>query len=60
MSATLNSTQLSQALENLNGWTASEDQKSIKKEFKFKNFTQAWGFMSQVALKAEKMDKVAG
>lgn len=56
MSETLNSTQLSQALENLNGWTAGEDQKSIKKEFKFKNFTQAWGFMSQVALKAEKMD----
>lgn len=56
MSEILNSTQLSKALENLNGWTPGEDQKSIKKEFSFKNFSQAWGFMSRVALKAEKMD----
>ena len=56
MSEILNSTQLSQALENLNGWASGKDEKSIEKEFKFKNFIQAWGFMTQVAIKAEKMN----
>ena len=32
------------------------EDKSIKKEFKFDNFIDAFGFMSQVALLAEKMD----
>ena len=30
--------------------------KSIKKEFKFNNFIEAFGFMSKVALLSEKMD----
>ena len=29
---------------------------AIEKSFQFDNFVQAWGFMSQVALHAEKMD----
>jgi 4a-hydroxytetrahydrobiopterin dehydratase len=29
---------------------------AIEKSFQFDNFVQAWGFMSQVALQAEKMD----
>ncbi len=29
---------------------------AIEKSFQFENFVQAWGFMSQVALHAEKMD----
>ena len=32
------------------------DNKSIKKEFKFDNFIDAFGFMSKVALLSEKMD----
>ena len=32
------------------------DNKSIKKEFKFDNFINAFGFMSKVALLSEKMD----
>tara|TARA_B100001109_G_C18480200_1_gene297593 strand:- start:148 stop:435 length:288 start_codon:yes stop_codon:yes gene_type:complete len=32
------------------------EDKSIKKEFKFDNFIDAFGFMSKVALLAEKMD----
>ena len=32
------------------------DNKTIKKEFKFDNFMQAFGFMSKVALLSEKMD----
>ena len=32
------------------------DNKTIKKEFKFDNFIEAFGFMSKVALLSEKMD----
>lgn len=32
------------------------DNKSIKKEFKFDNFIDAFGFMSKVAILSEKMD----
>ena len=56
MSEIMNSTEISQTLENLEGWNISDDGKSIEKQFKFKTFSQAWGFMSRIALKAEKMD----
>jgi len=38
------------------GWTAVEGRDAIYKEFLFKDFNQAFGFMTRVALKAEKMD----
>ncbi|KAL5019851.1 hypothetical protein ScPMuIL_002743 [Solemya velum] len=38
------------------GWTMVEGRDAIYKEFLFKNFIQAFGFMTQVALQAEKMD----
>ncbi len=38
------------------GWTLSQGRDAIRREFKFKDFHAAWGFMSQVALLAEKMD----
>ena len=33
-----------------------EDNKTLEKEFKFRDFTDAFGFMTKVALIAEKMD----
>jgi 4a-hydroxytetrahydrobiopterin dehydratase len=33
-----------------------EENNCLKKDFKFKDFTQAFGFMTKVALIAEKMD----
>lgn len=39
-----------------NGWTKTDDGKAIEKSFKFTNFVQAWGFMSQAAIQAEKMN----
>lgn len=33
-----------------------QDTHSLKKEFKFRDFTEAFGFMTKVALIAEKMD----
>lgn len=33
-----------------------EENNALKREFKFKNFVEAWAFMSKVALIAEKMN----
>jgi pterin-4a-carbinolamine dehydratase len=47
-------TKLSPLLEA--GWTIVEGRDAIYKEFMFKNFNQAFGFMTRTALLAEKMD----
>ena len=44
------------AIAKLNGWSAVEGRDAITKEFKFKDFNAAFGFMSRVALHAEKAD----
>ena len=46
--------QLNYFLEKNPSWVI--DNKTIKKEFKFKNFIEAFGFMSKVAILSEKMD----
>ena len=56
MAAKLTSQEITQALESLAGWSMAENGLSIHKAFKFKDFSQAWAFMSRVALMAEKMD----
>lgn len=38
------------------GWAAAADRDAIRKVWKCRNFVEAWGFMSAVALVAEKMD----
>lgn len=38
------------------GWTLLEDRDAIRKSFKFGSFVEAWGWMSRMALVAEKMD----
>jgi 4a-hydroxytetrahydrobiopterin dehydratase len=47
---------LDQELKSLPGWHKVEGRNAIAKSFKFKNFTEAFGFMAKVALTAEKMD----
>lgn len=37
------------------GWRAVPDRDAIRKIWKFKSFSEAWGFMSRVALAAEKL-----
>ncbi len=44
------------ALAQLDGWIAAPDRDAIVKTFRFRNFVQAFGFMTQVALVAERMD----
>ncbi|XP_063086980.1 pterin-4-alpha-carbinolamine dehydratase 2 isoform X2 [Cavia porcellus] len=38
------------------GWSELSERNAIYKEFSFKNFNQAFGFMSRVALQAEKIN----
>lgn len=38
------------------GWEEVEGRDAIRRVFKFGSFTEAWGWMSRVALIAEKMD----
>jgi len=45
-----------QALGALPGWTETEGREAIGKTFTFKDFNEAFGFMSRAALVAEKMD----
>lgn len=44
------------AIKELQGWKLSDDGLSIAKNFKFKDFPEAFSFMSRVALWAEKAD----
>lgn len=44
------------ALAGLDGWREEKGRDAIAKTFLFKDFNEAFGFMSRVALFAEKMD----
>ena len=44
------------ALLLLDGWVAASGRDAIRREFTFKSFNEAFGFMTQVALQAEKMN----
>jgi 4a-hydroxytetrahydrobiopterin dehydratase len=45
-----------EALATLKGWQLVDGREAIRKEFKFKDFNAAFGFMGRVALMAERMD----
>ncbi len=56
MAARLNNAERSAALKQVPQWKLAEDSNAILRQFKFGNFNQAFGFMTQVALQAEKMN----
>jgi 4a-hydroxytetrahydrobiopterin dehydratase len=39
-----------------NGWTPGEDGKALTRSFTFKDFSEAFAFLTRVALHAEKVD----
>ena len=45
-----------EALSNLNGWSETQGRDAIAKKFEFRNFSEAFGWMTRVALTAEKMN----
>ncbi|MBI3704613.1 MAG: 4a-hydroxytetrahydrobiopterin dehydratase [Rhizobiales bacterium] len=44
------------ALARLSGWSEAAGRDAITRKFVFKDFNQAFGFMTRAALVAEKMD----
>jgi 4a-hydroxytetrahydrobiopterin dehydratase len=44
------------ALGGLDGWVEVDGRDAISRSFTFRNFNEAFGFMTRVALVAEKMD----
>jgi 4a-hydroxytetrahydrobiopterin dehydratase len=45
-----------EALRKLSGWSEVSGRNAISRKFVFKDFNQAFGFMTRAALVAEKMD----
>ena len=56
MSSKLTGDARKSALAKLKGWSDAEGRDAITKKFVFKDFNQAFGFMTRAALVAEKMD----
>ena len=56
MIAKLTAAERGQALKDLAEWRAVDGRDAIARSFKFKNFSEAWGFMARVALLAESQD----
>jgi 4a-hydroxytetrahydrobiopterin dehydratase len=52
----LTEAEIEAALIALDGWTLSADGLAIERIVKLKDFNAAWGFMSRIALMAEKLD----
>jgi 4a-hydroxytetrahydrobiopterin dehydratase len=44
------------ALGQLDGWTAVEGRDAISKSYEFRDFAEAFAFMTRTALAAEKLD----
>lgn len=56
MAEQLTEAERQEALAKLPDWRMVEGRDAIQKTFTFKDFNQAFGFMTRVALVAEKMD----
>ena len=52
----LSSKDIETMLQALNGWSLTSDGAAIERTFKFAGFAQAFGFMADCALFAEKTD----
>lgn len=56
MSGKLTAAALAEALAGLDGWSVADGREAIVKTYRFADFNAAFGWMSRVALKAERMD----
>lgn len=52
----LSDADLAQALQGLEGWSLEDGGEAINREFRLKDFSEAWAFMNRSALLAEQMD----
>ena len=56
MTAKLAGKARTQALSSIKSWKKVRGRDAIQKSFRFADFNEAWGFMTRVALAAEKAD----
>ncbi|MDB5488823.1 MAG: transcriptional coactivator/pterin dehydratase [Reyranella sp.] len=56
MTAKLAGTARTKALASIKGWKKVRGRDALQKSFKFADFNEAWGFMTRVAMAAEKAD----
>ncbi|MEL7028740.1 MAG: 4a-hydroxytetrahydrobiopterin dehydratase [Pseudomonadota bacterium] len=56
MADKLSDAERTDALARLDGWSLVDGRDAIQKTFTFKDFNAAFGFMTRVALKADRMD----
>ena len=56
MTARLTGKARDEALASLPHWTEVTGRDAIRRDFRFADFNEAWGFMNRVALAAEKAD----
>ena len=56
MATKLTESERGEALASIGDWSLVDGRDAITRTFRFKDFNAAFGFMSRVALKAEKMD----
>jgi len=56
MATRLNAAERTAAIKQVPQWKLAEEKDAISRQFKFRNFNQAFGFMTQVALQAEKLN----
>jgi 4a-hydroxytetrahydrobiopterin dehydratase len=56
MATKLTETERAEMLPAVQGWSMVEGRDAIHKRFVFKNFNEAFGWMTRVALAAEKLD----
>ncbi|HKH87885.1 MAG TPA: 4a-hydroxytetrahydrobiopterin dehydratase [Acidimicrobiales bacterium] len=54
--AILGGDELRDAVAELDGWVIEKGERAITKSFSFADFTEAFAFMTAVALRAEKMN----
>jgi len=56
MSNILHSDQVDRLLAAHPGWTLSDDGLAVSTTIVFTNFVEAWGFMGEIAIEAEKLN----
>ena len=56
MAKRLTDTERAELPTTLPQWAMVEGRDAIRREFRFRDFNEAWGFMNRVALLAEKQD----
>ncbi len=56
MAQKLDEAQRTELLNDLDGWSLVQGREAIQKRYTFKNFVEAFGFMTRVAILAEKLN----